>query len=245
VTINNKGPLTWTGGRFLVYADGAFQPCNDEEFRALLMSWDGMPIGTKKNKKELAMSKSLAGDALSCLRDMLTSASTRFFDTAPDGVAFTNIFVTLVDGKIVLRRHSPANRARHWIDVPYRSKATCRRFDRFLREIMMPAGSPTNVGELFSMIAEAEMKIRAFWEWLGIALLGKATKFGKALLLWGPGGGGKSTLLMIVTALWPAELRSSFALQAVEDKFNRAELAGKRINIVSAARAPSSEVIAA
>lgn len=243
VTINNQGPLAWSGGRFLVYDDGAFRPCKDEDFRALLMSWDGTPIGTRAQKSHLAMSKALAGDALSCLRDMLTSASTRFFDSAPNGIAFSNAFVTVLDGKLALRRHSPANRARHWIDVPYRRKASCRRFDRFLREIMMPAGSPTNAGELCAMIAEAEAKIRTFWEWLGCALLGQATTFGKALLVWGPGGGGKSTLLMVVSALWPAELRSSYPLQALEDQINRADLAGKLINICGELPAADADVV--
>ncbi|MBX3159213.1 MAG: hypothetical protein KF773_24810 [Deltaproteobacteria bacterium] len=231
-TTRRTGPVAWVGGKFLVYANGAFRPRDDASFREVLMSWDGFPIGTKK--ETLGMSKALAGDALSCMRDMLAAPSARFFDGASPGIAFSNGFVTIERNRIRIRSTGPANRARHWIDVPYRRKAKCGRFDRLLCEVMLPIN-----GDL----AEAEAKICAFWEWVGVALLGLATKYGKALLLWGPGGSGKSTLLSIVSALWPDELRSAFALQTFEDKFNRAELAGRLLNVCGELPATDADVV--
>lgn len=243
-TVFTVGPMVWLDGKFLLYQGGAFRPHEDDELRARLMTWDGMRYGIGTNKKQLSMSKALAGDTLSCLRDMLAAPSRKFFADASDGISFTNVYVTSTNGSIVLRKHSPVNRAQHWIDVPYKRRSTCRRFDRLLREVMMPkVAASCTLGEVLSAVAEAESKVRAFWEWLGVALLGHATRFGKALLLWGTPGSGKSTLLMIVAALWPKELRSSHAIQAFEDKFNRAELAGKRINICGELPAVHSDVV--
>jgi P4 family phage/plasmid primase-like protien len=211
-------PVLWNDGRLLIYRDGVFSPLSKESVRAFIMAWDGRPIGEKRHLK---VSKTTIDNVYSCLIDLLRHASADFFSQVLHGVAFKNGYVQLVDGALVLRSQSPVNRALCRIDADADPDAACSLFDEFLYGVLKPTGD----------MQDHEERIEALWQWLGLALLGMATKFGKALLLYGPGGTGKSTLLGIISALWPDELRSSFSFHALEDKFDRARLAGMHINV--------------
>lgn len=211
-------PVACRDGGLVIYREGAFSSLAEDELHALILSWDGRSMG---DQKKLRIGSRTIKDVISCFKASLTHASTGFFGAAPLGVAFRNAFIQLVDGELVRVEHSPANRALRRIDADAEPNATCPLFERFLHEVLKPQGD----------IQDLEERVEALWQWLGIALLGLATKFGKALLLYGPGGTGKSTLLEIISALWPADLRANFSIQALEDEYDRARLAGKQINI--------------
>jgi P4 family phage/plasmid primase-like protien len=228
-------PVAYSDGKPVIYRDGAFSDLNEDELHARIIGWDRRPIG---EREKLHVGSRTIKDVISCFKDSLRHPSNQFFELAPLGIAFRNLFVQLVDGELVAVDHSPANRALRKIDGGADPNAACPAFDRFLHEVLTPQGG----------IQDQEEKIEAFWQWLGIALLGLATKYGKALILYGPGGTGKSTLLEIISVLWPAALRANFSIHALEDKFDRARLAGKQINIcgeLPAATAKSVEMVKA
>lgn len=234
--LNSLGaPVVYHDGRILLYCNGAFRDIGQDELREIFLGWDGRRVG---ERDFLLISHSKVSDVIRCLIDLLRHPSSQFFKGAPRGLAFRNAFVRLVNGALALVEHSPANRALHWIDAHAEPNPTCPRFDQFLDDVLRPKDG----------FQDFTQRKAALLQWLGIALLGLAPSFGKALLVHGAGGTGKSTLLEIISELWLSDLRSSFPFHALEDKFDRARLAGKRLNVcgeLPSADAKSVEMIKA
>jgi hypothetical protein len=71
-----------------------------------------------------------------------------------------------------------------------------------------------------------------FFQWLGACLCGMATRYQRALLLYGQPGRGKSVLLTVVRELFPPE-----AVTGIEpgagDRFDAAGLARSRLNLIT------------
>jgi hypothetical protein len=71
-----------------------------------------------------------------------------------------------------------------------------------------------------------------FFQWLGACLCGMATRYQRALLLYGQPGRGKSVLLTVVRELFPTE-----AVTGIEpgagDRFDAAGLARSRLNLIT------------
>lgn len=101
----------------------------------------------------------------------------------------------------------------------------------------LPALAPAWCGFLDSVWegdADREAKIRVLHEWLGAAMLGLATTWERALLLYGPtAGNGKSTLLRIVSSLFPAAARCSVPPHLMGESFQNVPLATARLNVVN------------
>ncbi len=228
------GPAAWNDGRLVLYRNGVFSELDMDELRARLMFWDGRRVVRKgKQPSNLSLSDTNIEGILRCLANILKHPSSKFFEQRPNSIAFRNVFVQLIDGELVCKEHSPVNRALRRIDAVLDPNATCPRFDQFLNDLLKPQGD----------IQDHLERIEALWQWIGLALLGLAAKFGKALLLCGLGGNGKSTLLQIISELWPADLRCHFSIQALDDKNNRAQLAGKQINVCGELSAASAKCV--
>src|SRR5262249_41331568 len=99
------------------------------------------------------------------------------------------------------------------IPVPWKPDTICPRFDQFLAETLAPD------------------TIAFVWELLGYLLV-PLTRYQKAVLLLGPTGTGKSTLLHVAKELCGPENVSTQPLQAfAEDRFATSSLVGKLANI--------------
>jgi P4 family phage/plasmid primase-like protien len=146
-----------------------------------------------------------------------------FFAGARQGIPFANGLLTVEEGKLVLRPHSPDHRARHALDVDWDPEATAPRWQAFLEEMLDPESAAV------------------FREFVGLCLLGLATRFQLCLLLFGPGGNGKSTAIDIVASLVPPAALASVSPQKWGEDYHRAELVGKLLNVVS--ELPASEVV--
>jgi len=77
-------------------------------------------------------------------------------------------------------------------------------------------------------------KVEALHQFLGCCLLGVATRQERALLLYGPtAGNGKSTLLKVISNLFPAAARCAVPPHLMGETFQNVPLATSRLNIVN------------
>ena len=72
----------------------------------------------------------------------------------------------------------------------------------------------------------------ALHEWLGAAILGLGPRYGRALLLYGGAGTGKSQMLNIIRGLFPESAITSIGPHRWSERFNLIMLHGKRLNVV-------------
>lgn len=168
------------------------------------------------------------------------AAQPGFFDEAPRGVCFADAWVTARDGEVVAEDHAPEHRATHALGVRYDAAARVDQWRSMLRqvfrrEVVDEAGAVTGVDH-----GETEKAIDLLQEFAGASLVGTAATWAVCLVLVGPGNDGKSRVLNVLRALFPATAVCSIAPNAWSRGFLLAELAGKRLNVVS--ELPSGDV---
>jgi len=168
------------------------------------------------------------------------AAAPGFFDEAPRGVCFADAWVTARSGEVVVEEHSPEHRATHALGVPYDAAARVDQWRAMLRqvfrrEVVDEAGEVTGED-----LGETEKAIALLQEFAGASLVGMAATWAVCLVLVGPGNDGKSRVLNVLRALFPATAVCSIAPNAWSRGFLLAELAGKRLNVVS--ELPSGDV---
>ena len=156
--VDARGPIAWYHGRYYGYEIGSFRPIAPEIIHGWVLALDGIACGAKG--KPLAVGQNNAKDVMGCMRGILAPASAPLFDDAPVGLAFKNVFAGVKKDQLVELPHTPANRARHWVDAVYSAAAPCPKFERFLREFLTPNVKPRSLGELFTAIGEAMAAIR-------------------------------------------------------------------------------------
>ena len=115
-----------------------------------------------------------------------------------------------------LIEHDPDYYSAVQLPFEYDPKADCLRFKTFLKEVFE--------GD--------EERIRKAIEWLGYCVTSE-TKAQKALLMFGAGGNGKGVYSDVMIALNGNENVSNVSLADLEDRFERANLYNKLLNIAS------------
>lgn len=219
----------------VVYADGAphqYQPgrgvfaaVDEARLSVIVQGYAGTEIkGEKKSKLRLK-----AHDVRGAVRlayDRITDQA--FFAGARPGVAFRDSFVEVSAERITQREHSPDNRARFAFDFDF-----------------APAASPTKLlgffAEVFRGADDVSDRVRLLQEYLGVALLGKATSYQRAIVLVGDGANGKGVFSATAEGCFPPGSTCSIAPQDVGQEYRRAALAGKLLNVVS--ELPENDVV--
>ena len=105
------------------------------------------------------------------------------------------------------------------LPIAYDATAECPRFLQFMDEI-------------FECDNDKDAKIRCVLEAIGYSLT-TDTKYEKFIMLIGSGANGKSVLLSVLESLVGSKLVSAVQPSQFDNKFQRAHLAGKLINIVT------------
>ena len=90
--------------------------------------------------------------------------------------------------------------------------------------------------------ADADQKVALLQQFIGLCLLGGATKYQKGLILLGAGANGKSTVQKIIGALFANNLISAIPPQDMSQEYRRAMLADSRLNLVN--ELPEAEILA-
>ena len=202
---------------------GIFWHLEDGAARQEIGRRDGLEFGAPDDqgrRKSIAMRQGLMGPVLKTIKDRATE--TGFFAGAVPGLAFSDGFVRLGHGgKLELVEHSPEHRARHAYDFPFCPGAKPKRFLQAIGDML--------IGDM-----DSQEKIECLREFVGVCLLGQATKLQKALVLHGPGGTGRSVICSLVEAAFPAGSTVSVSPQQMGGKIgdmNRTPLVSKLLNV--------------
>lgn len=226
--------VVYDRGSFYVYdtAHGIYTERTQSELFQRVSRYAGSIVGPKD--KALSLSDRDIRGAIHAASQLVYRRD--FFDSAPRGVVFANGFVTVRDGAVTILPHSPAHRAAHAIACEYTGAPTDDDIDlwlRTMREVFRrpiedEKGNLTGIDEY-----DTDRCMDLFQEFAGAALMGYATSYAACLVLQGDGNDGKSTLLHVLRALFPASSISSIPPQSWSRGFLLAGLAGKRLNVVS------------
>lgn len=201
--------------------------------------------GTIINDKPLKLSEGLANGAINFAASLCEQPG--FFDNAPPGMAFRNGFVMIDEHhQIQLLQHSPNHRARAGMNSDWNTSLKAPMFRKFIIEIFT---LPGDVESKMSKEDQEELEVQRTGiivlvaEFIGACLVGDATKYEAALVLYGDtAANGKSTLIKIVKALFPSKTVASLSPSEWGNRFYLAELALARLNAVS--EMPASEITA-
>jgi len=212
---------------------GIWEPIGAHVLRDLVSSFDGEWCATGKIRadgkpecRRIKISGSTPENVTRRIHD--SRALPDWFSTDSGGVAFADSYVAASPSGIERRAHDPKNRAITALPYPYTPGAVPMRFIAFLRDVWRGA-------------ADLETRISFIREFTGAALLGIATVFQRGALLLGEGANGKSVLIKILSALFPASAQTALAPQLFGNEYRRALLATSRWNVVS--EMPSTDIL--
>ena len=219
--VQDGGPIiVFDEGELYAYEPetGLWVPLSKNYLSRVIMGWSGARYGTGENKKRLRVSQPLCDSTIELAKRQADSPG--FFVGAPRGLAFRDVFfrVDLEHRTLDQVQHTPDNRARFGLPFDLSEDKP----GRFLRML----------NTAFEEEADVADKILFLQEVIGGFLLGVAPWAGKAVMLYGGRGTGKSTFLRIVRALFPDNAVCSVAPARFDDDYHGARLAGKRLNVV-------------
>lgn len=129
-------------------------------------------------------------------------------------------------GKWTLSPYSREDYRRVRLPIIFDPEATCPRFVKFLNEVFEPQPGTGEEGR-----RDAIEKTRALLEFMALSLT-SSTEFETAALLVGSGGNGKSVVIKLIEGMVGAKHRSAVTMRQLENKFQRAHLDGKLINLM-------------
>lgn len=221
-------PVVFSDGAFYQYdkARGIFATLTSARLSQIVQDFAGISVKTDRKSRPLKLK---AHDVLGAIRlasDRVTEDG--YFGKAPPGVAFGNGFVEVTAERIVAHEHAPDHRARFAFDFAFRRDAHPVKLLGFFAEV-------------FRGDADRAEKVKLVQEYLGISLLGLATRYQRVLVSVGDGSNGKGVLSAVAEGCMPPGSVCSIAPQDVGQEYRRAALAGKLLNIVS--ELPESDIL--
>lgn len=209
-----------------VKAQGVWQAYPEGALEDVIRAWDGAWVDAPSEKnpdgvKPLKVGKHLIQNSIWCAK--MARADSSFFDSRRPGVCVDGAFLMAREGAIEAHPPAPEHRARLMCGWKF-----------------LPGSVPEKVIAALRVTyfddPEADDKIQLFREFVGVALLGQATRMAKALLLYDElkGGTGKSTLFKLAQLLFPkGSAVVSIPPEQLSSEYRRALLAGAALNIVA------------
>lgn len=216
-------PLAFDVGELHIYqpakglwikVDRAVQSCT-------VQSLDGARVGD--GARVLSLSASDIAGAIKLGHDRAAAErGPGFFAQAPAGMAFANGFFKVDIRSAECIPHAEGHRARFGYDFSYDPSliVKCPKWLDFLHSLCIHD-------------ADRIERIAFLQQFFGACLVGIATRRKKALILSGPSDNGKSTLIDIVKAAFPAGSCTAISPQHWGEEYKRAQLSTARLNAVS------------
>lgn len=227
----DKSYLVHDEGRQYAYNQktGAWEHVPDEILRAIVKGFAGCPKASKDGDVALHVNANATAGAVKLLSDETHSEA--FFDRKVTGVAFKNGFVTCdQSGILKIEPNSAGNLARYAFDFDYDPDAPHPLLDSYLEGVF------ANCSE-----EERAARINLLQEAAGAAMFGLATTYQQAILLYGPGGCGKSQMADIMNSILPKSMCSTTPPHKWGERFEVASLVGILLNVV--AELPASDLV--
>lgn len=240
--VTSEVPLVYDFGQFHRYDrdTGIWRAVPEHELSSVAQEYDGAQVfKDPTNPTTLKLSKSRIDSVVGLYADRINESAADaddegFFDGAPKGLMFDNVFLRVADDEFVADEPSPDHRARTGATVPYDPDAEAPMFDEYLDSIF--EGDP-----------DAEQKRQLLVEFAGAALFGLAPSFERVLVLYdatesSAGSNGKSVFIKILSRAFPRSATSQVSPQKFDERFAVTALAGARVNYVT--ELPESDIIA-
>jgi P4 family phage/plasmid primase-like protien len=225
-------PLTHDEGDFWRYSTGRGVwerlPIQLVEHTASLFA--GSPVNAGDNTRALKVSSGTVKGAAHIAQNDLVSRPDRLaFASARRCVAFRNGVAVVDGGEVKLLPHSPEHGCRYAFDFDYEPDPKTPLADEFFDLV-------------FGDVNEEERgrRVSLLQEFAGVSLIGEATAYQTCLVLFGPGGNGKSEALRILRGLFPPGAVVSLPPQKWGERFQIARLVGALANFVD--EVPEREV---
>jgi putative DNA primase/helicase len=219
-TLREAAPTVFADGAFYQYVPqrGAFALLDKARLSRIVQSFAGSSVAA--SRAPLSVKASDVAGAIRLASDQ--AAEPCFFADAPAGVAFANGFLVVLPASMDLQPHSPANRARVAFDFDFESSAQPELLFSYFEQVFRDDGED-----------ERARKIALLQEYVGVSLLGKATRYQRVIVKVGQGANGKGVLACIIEGVMPAGSVCAIPPQDLGQEYRRALLAGKLLNIVS------------
>ena len=204
--------------------EGTWKTVHPEIVRNVVGTFDGAPIVRGVNAEgelkttPLKVGHRLRTNVSECVFDARSHRG--FFDCAMPGLTFANVFVSADSNGPKQQAFNHKQRSTVGLPFDYKEKQTPHDFIKALNQCWRDD-------------KDKEQKILLLQQFVGVCLLGLATKFQRALILLGAGANGKSTIQSIVSALFEGKLIGAIPPQDMEQEYRRAMLADVRLNVVN------------
>lgn len=226
-------PVVYTEWAFWRYSAGAWGKITTQAAEVAVQSYDGWAIGRGPRRERLDVSANVAKGVVHCA--MQRCHEPEFFASAARGIAFEDVFVALTVEGVTPMPHDPAHRARYPRPFRYDPHAPCPRWIRYLDEVFTPTRvDATNDNEDDEEFDDGRERAAMLQEFMGACLAGLATRYQRALILYGwKGNDGKSVLIKVTQSLFPADALAAAAPKHLSQRFGPADLVGKDLNAVA------------
>ena len=212
---------------------GIWEILPQEYIRTVIDTFDGEKIAAGKDRNGDPKTVPLKVGHRLCLNVANRISDRRyhkgFFDTAKDGLNFNNCFVYANAEGLHTEQFSPGHRATSRLEFEFSYGLKPARFLKTLRSC-------------FQDDRDEADKIELLREFIGLCLLGCATKLQKGLILLGSGANGKSTIQQVIAALFTDKLTSAIPPQDMSQEYRRAMLSTSRLNVVN--ELPEADILA-
>jgi P4 family phage/plasmid primase-like protien len=233
--VEKVGPVIYDYGQFwqmdkstMVYA-----PMQETDLQLAAMKFSGAPIMSGDSVKRLMISAQSVNGAITLFkagrnRSARAGGQGGFFDTSPPGVMFRDMFLRFdVPTKDVLMETKSAEH-RAIVGYDFDFSTTPKETPLF----------DTYLDSVFSRDTDKAEKIELFMQVLGSALCGLGDAFQKATVLYdnterSQGANGKSVAIKTLKSILPPWCVSSISPVSFEERFARAGLVGRRVNLVT------------
>lgn len=230
---NGGGDLLYDRNRLWSYDQVRWSEISEYPLSQILRALDGARYIAGRNQDGsirfgvVKMGERLYANAINILKR--NHFKEGFFDNAPVGLAFQDGFLDV--RTLELKPNSPDNRALTSVPMSWA-----------LANAAPPLWDAT-LTEIFRDDPDCSDKIRLLEEFIGVGLLGAATKLQRGLILLGGGANGKSTVLEVVAHIfkWAGAKTTALAPQNMENDYNRDMLAGARLNVCN--EMPESDIL--
>lgn len=237
-------PREWAiydAGEVHVYAPGlgVWEAIPDYEVKSVVKSFAGYDVDSGQRRKgkqdstQVKVNAPTTEGAYKLLRDDLRTEMDHrggwTFAKAPRGLCFKNGFVSVRGGEASVAPHSPDHLARHRYEFDWTPGGRPLAFLAFLDSLFRDC-SPK----------ERADRIATLQEFMGICLMGEATTYARALVVYATGGNGKSELMYVIGGLFPPDTVTSLPPHQWGHNFRVMMLDGKLVNLVD--EMPSDEL---
>jgi P4 family phage/plasmid primase-like protien len=175
--------------------------------------------GAMAGDKPLKINRGLLESTYHCAKTEV--ADVEFRKNPKKGIAFRDKFVFVEDGQLVVSDHSPSNEALSGHSFVYDPNAKCP----YWMEILTSTWGAWNG---LPALPDFEERCEFIQVVMGLSILGLGARLKKMLMLIGPGGNGKSTIISAIVLIHCVGDAIDFPLSNFAKHFGRADILGKK-----------------